>query len=850
MFPPPLIFHMFSLRLSLLLPALFSLSLLTSFALSASGPGVPYQLSQSQDWLVHPEATLSTPTELLQPTPTTLVLTNGLISRTFTLTPTFATTGYRNLITGLSYFRAPKAEAQFTSQDGAVFNIGGLSTPFNDALYQPYYYSLTPLPNAFTYLSYHVGPATARFNWRPQRWSEVRDWPPKGLRLEVSFQAPQNDVRVANLTAKVVYEMYDGIPVLQKYLQLTNVAAPSASPAPIDLMEEDGAEEKGVEGGEDRGHRHSHSHSHAHPHLHAHPFHDSHPSAPLSHSQAAYAEAGLTTDPRYSLPSPSVYRNGPVTGLSIFVTGVVVELLACPEHACDRVMGVETDYMPRHTQWDPRWTTLGAPFENTTLWFQDLAYGQSDHDQNLQADAAYFITLLQVGYPESGPAVFLEPGDTWDSFHVLELCHDSEDEERQNMGRRRWMRVLAPQGTENPIYWHLEQQSNVIAAIDETAAAGFEMMIISFSSGFNAESSDPVYLDFVRNFTAYAHSRQVLIGGYTLMQNPNTFPWQDNVVGANPANGGNFNIACFATEGHRQYRQRLIDFVAATGIDLLETDGPYEGVPCEATGHAYHRGRADSQAAQDFFTQDFYRSLKVKDLYFTVPDPYWLNAGTNKEPIGYTDKWTNSGFDKHERLAIGRMYSYDGTTHYPPTMGWMVFNYEDYNPLNSSQQYYELAMAQYLGNGIITCFRGANLYDSPETLHITRYWSDFYKRHRTVLNGDIVHVVRPNGQDVDVQFHVHPRTWPFDGVASNEVVLGFMFNPTPYDVAGYAVRLNVYYAGLQPGDKVSIEWGAGTVLPWSPQGPLVGKVDDGFGLQLSVASFPAYQFLYFIVTAQ
>ena len=311
---------------------------------------------------------------------------------------------------------------------------------------------------------------------------------------------------------------------------------------------------------------------------------------------------------------------------------------------------------------------------------------------------------------------------------------------------------------------------------------------------------------------------------------------------------GNFGIACFATEGHRLYRQRLIDFVAATGIDMLETDGPYEGVPCDATFHAYHRGRADSQAAQDFFTQDFYRSLKVKDLYFTVPDPYWLNAGTNKEPIGYTDKWTNNAFDKHERLAIGRMYSYDGTTHYPPTMGWMVFNYEDYNPLNSSQQYYELAMAQYLGNGIVTCFRGSNLYDTPQTLAITRHWSDFYKAHRTVLNGDILHVVRPNGQDMDVQFHVHPRTWPFDAVASAEVMLGFMFNPTPYDVRDYAVRLSGYYAGLQAGDVVHLEWGAGTVLPWAPQGPANATVDDGFGIQLTIDFIPAYQFLYFIAT--
>ena len=844
-----------------LLWLLSSLPLLLSFPV---GPGVPYQLSQAQDWLVHPEVALSTTTELIQLDNQTMSLTNGLISRTFLTSPTLVTISYKNLVTGLNYFRTAKPEAQLSVLDRTVYNVGGVRAPFNNALWQPYYYQLAALPNAFVYEGYEVGPAQARFQWKPQRWSEMRDWPPKGLRLTASFRGPQSDIRVANLTVKVIYEVFDGIPVLQKFVQISNAATPAQSRTVTMTAGADGEEEEELDelerGGEqhegaDHGHRHPHPLSrsppaHAHSHFHSHAFHEHHPNSavPPSHSEQSYAASGLSSDPRYSLPSPSVYRNGAASDLSIFVTAVVVELLACPEHACDRVMSVETDYMPRHTQWDPRWSQNGAPYLNTTLWFQDADYAANDNDQNLQADATYYVSLLQVGYPEQGPSVVIGPGETWDSFHVLELCHDSEDEERQNLARRRWMRTLAPQGTENPIYWHLEDQANVIAAIDETEAAGFEMLIISYSSGFDAESSNATYLDFVRNFTAYAHSKRLLIGGYTLMQNPHSFPFADQVVGVNPANGGGFGIACFATEGHRLYRERLIAFVAATGIDLLETDGPYEGQPCDATYHAYHRGRADSQAAQDFFTQDFYRSLKVKDVYFTVPDPYWLNAGTNKEPIGYTDRWTNNAFEQHERLAIGRMYSYDGTTHYPPTMGWMVFNYEDYQPLNSSQQFYELALAQYLGNGIITCFRGANLYDTPQTLAITRRWSDFYKQHRTVLNGDILHVVRPNGQDVDVQFHVHPRSWPFDAVASNEVALGFMFNPTPYDVSAYSVRLSMYYAGLQSGDKVRIEWGAGMVLPWQPNGTASAVVDDGFGLQLHVPSFPAYHFLYFIVS--
>jgi len=625
---------------TIMLPLLTLLSLLVTFTSAYYvGPGVPYQLNPANDWLVHPEST-SRASQLLQLTNTTYKLTNGLISRTFTTQPNWATIDYRNEITQLSYFRAPKPEANFSIQDGTTFAVGGLAgADDNNALWQPYYYKTALLPNSYVYVSHSVMAAKARFHWQPQRWSELRDWPPRGVRVEILFapQAPTNDQwrLVANLTVTVVYELYDGMPVMQKYVKFSNNN-------PVhEEAEEEVVEELDVKGGDEHGgeHRHAHSsrfatssvkssHSHSHSHSHAH----SH--FPESHTEKAYAAADLSSSPDYDPgTSPYVFTNTAPVHSSIFISTVTVELLACPEHACDAVMTVETDAMPRHTTWDPR-MAQDTPFLQTTLWYRDDTYGNNDQDGALQGDPTYYVTLLSVAYPENGPALHLPAGAQWESFRVLELCHDSEDEERQTLARRRWMRVLAPQGTENLIYWHLEKQDNIFTAIDETARVGFEMVIMSYGSGFNPQSTNETYIAWMKSAVNYAHSKGIMIGGYTLMQNPNYFDYQHYGV-LNPPNAdgggiGTNSIACFATEGHRQYRESLIAFVNATGIDMLETDGPYEGAPCAAVTHEYHRGAHDSQVAQDMFVQDFYRSLKVRDIYFTVPDPYWLSAGTNK----------------------------------------------------------------------------------------------------------------------------------------------------------------------------------------------------------------------------
>ena len=60
------------------------------------------------------------------------------------------------------------------------------------------------------------------------------------------------------------------------------------------------------------------------------------------------------------------------------------------------------------------------------------------------------------------------------------------------------MRTLAPWTLENPIFFHMTNMTSIAIrdVLQQMHEVGFEMMIFSFGSGFNMESTDKKYLDF------------------------------------------------------------------------------------------------------------------------------------------------------------------------------------------------------------------------------------------------------------------------------------------------------------------------------------------------------------------
>ena len=62
-------------------------------------------------------------------------------------------------------------------------------------------------------------------------------------------------------------------------------------------------------------------------------------------------------------------------------------------------------------------------------------------------------TLLEVQYP-FGPGTAIAPNSTLSSFRTYTILQDADDLERQSLQRRKMVRALAPQVTENMLMFY------------------------------------------------------------------------------------------------------------------------------------------------------------------------------------------------------------------------------------------------------------------------------------------------------------------------------------------------------------------------------------------------------------
>jgi hypothetical protein len=96
-------------------------------------------------------------------------------------------------------------------------------------------------------------------------------------------------------------------------------------------------------------------------------------------------------------------------------------------------------------------------------------------------------------------------------------------------------------------------------------------------------------------------------------------------------------------------------------------------------------------------------------------------------------------------------------------------------------------LADLFGAGVQAAYRGPRLYDTPATLELVKKWVDFYKKHRVILDSDIIHIKRADGRDIDAILHVNP--------SSNEKGLLMIYNPMNHPVT-QSLKVNIYYTGL------------------------------------------------------
>ncbi len=402
--------------------------------------------------------------------------------------------------------------------------------------------------------------------------------------------------------------------------------------------------------------------------------------------------------------------------------------------------------------------------------------------------------LLET-YPKYGPAKEVPSGKRFSSFRTWELFHDSWDRERKGLESRRMMRTIAPWVTENPILMHVRSASDeaVKLAIDQCAEIGFEKVIMTFGSGFNAEDESDENILRIKNLVDYAHTKSVTLGGYSLLASRRVGGVNDVVMpeGKTPRFG---NSPCIESEWGNEYFKKLYRLYEKTGLDNLEHDGSYPGDICISHDHPGHNGLDDSQWKQYKRITDFYKWCRSKGIYLNVPDYYFL-SGSNKTGMGYRE--TNWSLPRDQQEIIERQNIYDGTWTKTPSMGWMFVPLVEYHgggkkatiePLKDHLPHYEQRLANLFGAGVQACYRGPQLYDALETKALVKKWVDFYKANRQILDGDIIHIRRPDGRDYDAILHVDPF-----GETKGMLIV---YNPLSERIKR-KIKVNLYYTGLK-----------------------------------------------------
>jgi len=681
------------------------------------------------DWMLDPAPFVARYAERSTEGAAELVLENGLARRTFLAGPALACVGLDQLTSGASFLRAVEPEATLVL-DGRPYAVGGRLGQTNRAFLRPAdLAALAPDPASFTCVAVRSAPLAARFPWRRGRGDEGRPWPPRGVELVLEFEPPAGVEAVRGVRVRVHHELYDGLPLLAKWIEVENG---SGRTLVLDAFESE---------------------------------------------RLAVVEPGSSVEHRERWPESALFAF--------------------------------SDY------------SMGGR-EQAVAWTTDPRYGT-------QVNYRLQTPCLVVSRPPLGPAESLAPGAVFTSHRTFELLLDSDERERNTLAQRRALRTLAPWASENPLILHARSAApaDVRLAIDQAAETGFELVILSFGSGFDFESRDPAYQAEIRALVEYAHERKVELGGYTLLASRRVSE-EDDVI--DPATGETGhaifgNSPCLCSRWGEEYFAQLRSFVEATGLDAIEHDGNYPGDVCASTTHPGHAGLADSQWKQWRRITEFYAWCRARGVYLNVPDVYFLN-GANKTAMGYRE--TNWSLARAEQLLHARQNIFDGTWEKAPSMGWMFVPLVEYQgggaaatiePLREHLDTYAAFLQLNFGAGVQACWRGPRLYDAPETRALVARWVEWYRARRAILESDVVHLRRPDGRDWDGLLHVNP--------ALETKGLAVLFNPLEEPIER-TLRLPLGATGLR--DEARVRVGEG------PEE--IRRLDRGFGLTLELVLEP------------
>lgn len=147
-----------------------------------------------------------------------VTLTNGLVERSFRISPNLACYDFVNLANNQQLIRSIKPEARLTI-NGTSYLVGGLLGQKENAyLTTESLNELTNNPDAFQYKSYRVNDIKPKFEQQRKWWTPANMQHPTGK--HIAFKFIHSDLKDIEVT--IHYEIYDHLPLLSKWVEVKN----------------------------------------------------------------------------------------------------------------------------------------------------------------------------------------------------------------------------------------------------------------------------------------------------------------------------------------------------------------------------------------------------------------------------------------------------------------------------------------------------------------------------------------------------------------------------------------------------------------------------------------------------
>ena len=168
-----------------------------------------------KDWLIHPIQQKAS----IKVNHQQIVLDNGLLKRTFIITPNVACVDYTNSTNGQQLLRSIEPEAKVIL-DNITYTVGGLKGQSEKAyLKNEATNRLTPYDSSFQYTKHTISDIKPFIQWKANSWVMNKQ---QATGKQIAFEYTSTIKAIQGIVITVYYELYDGIPLITKWVSIEN----------------------------------------------------------------------------------------------------------------------------------------------------------------------------------------------------------------------------------------------------------------------------------------------------------------------------------------------------------------------------------------------------------------------------------------------------------------------------------------------------------------------------------------------------------------------------------------------------------------------------------------------------